>query len=644
MARRHRRGVVALLGGLLLTLAAAPLQTTPAAANAPAAPTTEGTGMVMVLDSSGSMAEKDGSGLTRIAAAGKAVGTVVDALPAGYPTGLRLYGADKPRGCDDTRLAQPVSPLDRAGLKRAVARVRPKGDTPIGLSLEKAARDLPKPSAGSIGKRTILLISDGEDNCQAPPPCKVAAQLAKANVDLHVDTIGFQVAGRARQQLECIAKSGNGRYYDAPDAEALARQLQRAGQLSADGYRFQGSKVRGTPTKSNAPGIAPGQYLDSIGPNEKRFYAVALDEASTADFSATVVPQPGAAVGLLDSLHTEIAYGIDSTCTSATSQFGQHEGGTPLTSGISRIPSEDGTGGCDKSGQYWFVVERKAAKDSDAARWPMEVMFHVEHPLKKGVMPAQSEPEYGAGGKNAPLPTGTPKDITGGTSFNDARTLTQGVWRDKVLPSQTLWYKVPVGWGQQLRYDLEFANEPTLKDGHSASISYGGTEVYTPARVPVGWGTGEFSPHVSYNGRPASLSMGTVPVAWSNRYESGINVAPVHDKGNFYIAVTLGAKASEIAQNPQIGVVLRVAVLGKAKAGPQAGAAVVRSEADGASGSPADGRQEGTGGWAAGPVVAAVSGGTGVLLLGGLAVAFLRARKKAQSSGGGSDAMRGGSW
>ncbi len=107
MARRPRRGAVALLGGLLLALAAAPLQAAAVPA-APSAPAADGTGMVMVLDSSGSMAEKDGSGSTRIAAARKAVGTVVDALPDGYPTGLRVYGADKPKGCDDTRLAQPV--------------------------------------------------------------------------------------------------------------------------------------------------------------------------------------------------------------------------------------------------------------------------------------------------------------------------------------------------------------------------------------------------------------------------------------------------------------------------------------------------------------------------------------------------------
>ncbi|HEV7626701.1 MAG TPA: VWA domain-containing protein, partial [Streptomyces sp.] len=222
--------------------------------------------MVMVLDSSGSMADKDGSGSTRMASARKAVGTVVDSLPDGYPTGLRLYGSEKQQGCTDTRLAEPVRPLDRAGIKDAVAKVRPKGDTPIGYSLRKAAEDLPKTPEGAIGQRSILLISDGEANCGDPEPCKVAGELAKQGVDLRIDTIGFQVRGKAREQLECVAREGAGSYYDAPDADALARQLQRAGQLSVDGYRFKGKKIKGGTESGDAATLRTpsGQYLDTI--------------------------------------------------------------------------------------------------------------------------------------------------------------------------------------------------------------------------------------------------------------------------------------------------------------------------------------------------------------------------------------------
>ncbi|MEU8887351.1 VWA domain-containing protein [Streptomyces sp. NPDC048442] len=136
----------------------------------------------MVLDSSGSMADGDGSGRTRMEVARSAVSAVVDGLPDGHPTGLRVYGADLPKGCADTRLVRPVRKLDREALKRAVNGVQPKGGTPVGLSPLKAAQDLPRASDGSIGQRTVLLISDGEDNCGTPQPCEVAEQLGRSGV------------------------------------------------------------------------------------------------------------------------------------------------------------------------------------------------------------------------------------------------------------------------------------------------------------------------------------------------------------------------------------------------------------------------------------------------------------------------------
>lgn len=69
------------------------------AAAAPATTPRDGSSsLVMVLDSFGSMADDDGTGRTRMESARTAVGTVVDGLPDGYPTGLRVYGADRPRG------------------------------------------------------------------------------------------------------------------------------------------------------------------------------------------------------------------------------------------------------------------------------------------------------------------------------------------------------------------------------------------------------------------------------------------------------------------------------------------------------------------------------------------------------------------
>ncbi|MEU8993577.1 hypothetical protein AB0C95_01935 [Streptomyces caniferus] len=79
----------------------------------------------------------------------------------------------------------------------------------------------------------------------------------------------FRWRARRAHSWECLAKAGNGRCYDAPDAGALGRQRQRADQLFVDGYRFKGKQVRGTATRSGALRLVPGPYLDSIGPGEE---------------------------------------------------------------------------------------------------------------------------------------------------------------------------------------------------------------------------------------------------------------------------------------------------------------------------------------------------------------------------------------
>ncbi|MEU8887349.1 hypothetical protein [Streptomyces sp. NPDC048442] len=185
--------------------------------------------------------------------------------------------------------------------------------------------------------------------------------------------------------------------------------------------------------------------------------------------------------------------------------------------------------------------------------------------------------------------------MRGGTGFNDARQLGAGVWRDRILPSQTLWCKVPAGWGQQVRYDVEFANEPTVEGGASV-MSYGMKQVCTPARAPVGSGSGGFDPKTLYT--------------------------------------------AEVAENPRVGVVLRVAVLGDARSGPQYDAPLVKGRAApapspaGESVTRADSPGAGGAGWS-GTAIAAVAGGTVVVVAGAVLLA-VRRRTSANTTRGGS--------
>ncbi|GAA3628750.1 VWA domain-containing protein [Streptomyces chitinivorans] len=675
MARLHRRMAAAMSCGALLALIASPLAAA-APRGAPAAPQTVAEGnasLVMVLDSSGSMAEDDGSGGTRIESARRAVGEVVDALPDGHPTGLRVYGADREEGCTDTRLVRPVEPLDRAAVKRAVAEVEPRGDTPIGLALRRAAEDLPEASGGPLDRRTILLVSDGEDTCGTPDPCEVAAELGgqgpspeslESSGTLRIDAIGFQVDGKAREQLECIARAGHGSYYDAPDAGALARQLQRASRLSADGYRMEGERITGGRTADDAPEIAPGQYTDTIGPGEKRWYAAELGgpaESAADDLAVTAVPQPGVPVASMDGLRLTLVRDDDHRprCGSTWRYFGRNAGAMPITAAVSRIPSAGGTRACDGAGRYLLAVERRSHEDSDRGRWPFELLLATEKPLAKGTVPAHSEPDYGAGGEDAPLPTDPPRDVEGGTGFNDARRLGPGVWRDELLPAQTRWYRVRIGWGQQLRYDVEFGNEPTV-DGPAGTPTRVSTDVYGPTRVPV-QPDGEFDTRALYRGEPAAVSGGTVPVAWTNRWESATRAVPVRRAGEYYIGVGLDPDAAELAENVAVGFVLRVAVIGEEKAGPEHGAPAVR-ERDGGhdavdtreeAGAARDGSGPGGAGWS-GPAVAAAAGAVTALAIALAAVCTRytrsRGRAAARTAAEGGDGVtvngktEGGAW
>jgi len=183
--------------------------------------------MLIILDASGSMNNLDESGVPYIDKAKDAILELVDALPDGMQVGLRVYGhrepnTDQVRGCQDTELLAPVAPLDRAAIRAAVEDVAASGFTPIGLSLQEAAGDLPE-----TGPRSIVLISDGEDTCAPPDPCQVAEELFGGLLDVRIESVGFLIdtGSAAEQQLRCIADVTGGQYTSVNAADALVARL-----------------------------------------------------------------------------------------------------------------------------------------------------------------------------------------------------------------------------------------------------------------------------------------------------------------------------------------------------------------------------------------------------------------------------------
>lgn len=294
---RMRRIAAGAMGMLVVLLA-------PAAAHAQGqlAPDKDAA-VILVVDASKSMKADDGTGRPKMAAAKEALNTLVDELPDDAKVGLRVYGSEvsgtgKAAGCADTKLVSPVAPLDRPALKGAIEAITPRGFTPIGRSLQGAAQDL-----GSAKQKTIVLVSDGGDNCAPPAPCGVARQLAKGGVALKIQAVGFQVKASARRQLQCIADAGGGRYVDADDAQELGGQLRSLTARALRPYVTQGKALEGVPEPSAAKLYGPGQYVTTVAAGGPSWFSFKVGAGQSIAISATL---PNSEAGVPSIFKTEL--------------------------------------------------------------------------------------------------------------------------------------------------------------------------------------------------------------------------------------------------------------------------------------------------------------------------------------------------
>ena len=279
---------------LVAPVCAATLCVSTSSFTASAAPTDalgqNGGSVILVLDGSGSMKESSGGGETRMEAAKRSLGKVVDGLPAESSVGLRVYGStieDGPDSCKDSTLLVPVRKVDKSALKAGIEKLKPLGNTPISYSLKQAVKDLPKD-----GPRSIVLVTDGEENCGGNP-CKVARDLKRQGTDLVVDVVGLQVDAKARNQLTCIASAGGGTYYDVEKVEELPFSLERASIRGARGYEPAGKPVEGGTSDETAAKINDGQWLDTIGDSGAEIYQIPDPGKSTLHISASTRPSSG---------------------------------------------------------------------------------------------------------------------------------------------------------------------------------------------------------------------------------------------------------------------------------------------------------------------------------------------------------------
>lgn len=189
------------------------------------------TNFALVLDCSGSMRDKVKEGETKMEAAKRVVADLIQKIPEGLNVTFVIYGhevfapVDNPRNCQAVKVARPLSPLDASGkseLSDLVAGLKPTGATPIALSLRVAGEELAKDKDAFCG---IVLITDGLESCEGDPAAEAAALLADLKLSFGVNVVGFGVKADEDAPLQAIADAGEGKYYGADDATALADSI-----------------------------------------------------------------------------------------------------------------------------------------------------------------------------------------------------------------------------------------------------------------------------------------------------------------------------------------------------------------------------------------------------------------------------------
>ena len=88
-----------------------------------------------------------------------------------------------------------------------------QGGTPLATALETTNRFMNQRKSTASKTQMILLLADGDDNCGGLDT--VLQELKQKNLLYRHETVGLEVSGDARQQLQNIARQSGGNYHSA---------------------------------------------------------------------------------------------------------------------------------------------------------------------------------------------------------------------------------------------------------------------------------------------------------------------------------------------------------------------------------------------------------------------------------------------
>jgi len=194
--------------------------------------------VLIILDCSLSM-EDDIDGERKIDVAKDVINRVLTEIPRNVHVGLRVYGHKSSMvksflGLDECEVSELLVPIgaNRHRISRALSELKPVGMTPICYSIDQSVK---YDFTGLPGKKRIILVSDGMENCNGSP-CEFAVELVKRNVDVAIDVIGFDLSSNpsAMKHLRCAALVTKGKFYTADNPEEFLRSMQQSFSVSTE--------------------------------------------------------------------------------------------------------------------------------------------------------------------------------------------------------------------------------------------------------------------------------------------------------------------------------------------------------------------------------------------------------------------------
>ena len=191
--------------------------------------------ILFIVDFSNSMTEKL-HGTQKINMVLDTMQLLLPQIPDNKRIGLRVYGHKggymlPGMACKASSLLVPMTKNSAASIQSALFSLKPTGWTPITYSLKQAVNcDF----AGVKGKKRIILLTDGGENCDESP-CDYVMELQKTRQDIFIDVIAFNIYDQeANNQLKCTALVTSGKFYKANTAAELLNSLSNSLNISKE--------------------------------------------------------------------------------------------------------------------------------------------------------------------------------------------------------------------------------------------------------------------------------------------------------------------------------------------------------------------------------------------------------------------------